>query len=155
MTYSHNRHQSPSLFTTNPAQSNDAYFAAVAPVFRGVAVAAMLLLARIISAFEDSLRYNCDHNTKKFKATMLAMILFMIVLKGSREEKTEFLHRLFERLYAKRTARMKELQAEYTVWRQRKCWMWGGGLRVATPVCSLSGFVFGKDRKCYDALIPD
>ena len=153
------RHQGLSLFTPNTLQSNEAYFAALAPVFRAMVVLGLSLLSRVCAAFEDSLRYNCDHNTKKFKVAMLAMILFMMTLKGSREEKTEFLGRLVERLYAKRNARLKELQAKYLVWRQRKCWAWGGGFiggSICKSVNSLPDMVLtAGDQKSFDALIPD
>ena len=168
MTYLNNRHQSGSqhlsLFTptstsSGTLQTNEADFAALAPVFRGVVALGLSLLARFCGAFEDSLRYNCDHNTKKFNVAMLAMILFMCALKGTREEKTEFLWRMFEKLYAKRKAHMKELHAKYLVWRQRKCWAWGGGLGggfMAGALAILPNvFVAARDEKSFDALIPD
>ena len=163
MTYSNKRHQSgrqsPSHFTPETLQTNDAYFAALAPVFQAVLALGMSLLARVCSAFEDSLRYNCDHNTKKFKAAMFVMILFMIALKGTREEKTEFLDRMFEKLYAKRNALMKELRAEYIKWRQRMCWAWGsrvGGGFIAGALAALPDvFVTADDERSFDALIPN
>ena len=168
MTYSNKRHQSglqrPSPFTPHSVpsttlQSNDAYFAALTPVFRAAVVLGLSLLARVFGSFEDSLRYNCDHNAKKFKAAMLAMILFMIVLKGSREEKTEFLGRMFEKLYAKRNARLKELRAKYIIWRQRKCWAWSDSLRggfICGSVTSLpNAMIAARDKQSFDALIPN
>ena len=157
----------PVPFTPNtgqtPAKANDAYFAALAPVFApmfsGVVVLGLSLLARVCGAFEDSVRYNCDHNTKKFKVAMLAMILFMIALKGTREEKTEFLNRMFEKLYTGRRAQMTKLRAAYIKWRQRKCWMWAGGLRGAalsrvTDVFA-GGMIARRDDGSFDALIPN
>ena len=163
MTYSNNRHQSGSqhlsLFTSNTLQTNDADFAALAPVFRGVVALGLSLLARMCGAFEDSLRYNCDHNTKKFKVAMLAMLLFMCALKGTREEKTELLWRMFEKLYAKRKARMKELRAKYLVWRQRKCWAWGGrfdgGFRGGLFARVSGDNIQAQDQISFDALIPN
>ena len=161
MTYSNrDTNRSPSPFTPHSVpsttlQSNDAYFAALAPVFRAVVVLGMSLLARVCGAFEDSLRYNCDHNTKKFRAAMLAMILFMIALKGSRAEKTEFLGRMFEKLYAKRNARLKDLYAKYLTWRQRQCWMWGGGFKASCLAYVPDMFVAADDQWSFDALIPN
>ena len=77
----------------------------------------------------------------------MALILFMVALPGTREEKTEFFHRMFERLHAKRNARLKALRTAYMVWRQRKCWMWGGGFRRCVLAILPDVFDGAKDEK--------
>lgn len=155
MTYSNTETRNPPPFTRNLFQSNDAYFTALAPAFRAVLAVGVLLFSRLCRAMEDSFRYNCDHSTRKFKIASLAVILFMIVLPGTREEKQEFFDRMFERLYAKRNARLKNLRAAYIIWRQRKCWMWAGGFRNLSLSYLTDVFAGAPDKTSFDALIPD
>ena len=151
MTYSHITPRSPSSFTANPAQDIDAYFAALAPAFAAVSGFMMVLITQVQMAFEASLRSGYEKDSKAFRAAVLALVLLMMALKGSRAEKDIFLEKLFARL----GQRLARIYARYIIWRQRMCWMWGGGLRCGLLSVLPRVFISAEDHVSFDALIPN
>ena len=84
-------------------------------------------------------------------ALMFTVGALMFLHSGTREEKRAFIKRLF----AESEARLDELYEKYRIWRQRKCWMWAGGLRAGALAAMPSVFSGALDLASFDALIPD
>ena len=82
---------------------------------------------------------------------MFTVGALMFLHGGSREEKRAFIKRLF----AESEARLDELYEKYRIWRQRKCWLWGGGFRASALANIPTVFTGARDLASFDALIPD
>ena len=115
--------------------------AAIPSIFQMLMRAALVLMARFARA----------RGPKTRNALILTLSLLLALHGGTSEEKQAF----FERLVAKHKDIQKRLYARYRVWRQRKCWMWGGGFRAGILTAFQSVSVKTWDALTFDALIPD
>ena len=85
----------------------------------------------------------------------MLLALIMATQAGTREQKTELLTRLFAKRGARRRIRLTKIYAKYLIWRQRMCWMWGGGFRAACVEVMRLEFISAQDQISFDALIPN
>ena len=117
-------------------------------------VVSLLFLAVLRMALSLLAQYGAAGGKRgpKTKAKLIFSLCLLFTLScGSFAEKRAFLKRVLA--HAKDT--QDRLYAAYLVWRQRKCWMWGGGYAPGTVtglpyvMSSLSAAL------SHDALIPD
>ena len=166
MTYSHNTSENPLPFTPNPtskdaAHKDRAHSAKITPakiksVKMWAAVAAgMMWMFQIILRQHSEGGARRVQRSRRFRAMLLVMSILLSLIPGTRAEKSARLRQIF----AKANARMAALRREYIIWRQRKCWMWGGGFMngaLASLTDNVGGlFARAGDLQSFDALIPD
>ena len=82
---------------------------------------------------------------------MLVLALLLCLHGGTREEKKAFIKGLVDA----NEVLQDRLDAAYLVWRQRKCWMWGGGYFVGALLALPREITGAGDQKSFAALIPD
>lgn len=114
------------------------------PVFQTLVRFALRLLAQYYAVHGKR-----GPETRKFIVFTLAVLLCLY--KGTMEEKRAFL----KRLMAKHQEVHDRLYARYLVWRQRKCWMWGGGYRAGALSCMPNPTTPILASRSFAALIPD
>ncbi len=140
MTFSNSQPQniSPAIdaVQTSPTDLNG-----LSPLFQMLVSAALVLFAQF------GVRRGPKTRCKIFAVLGLLYILYP----GTHAEKRAFLKQLVAR-HAETQAR---LYARYLVWRQRKCWMWGGGFPAGALTLVPSVLSAARDRHSFDALIPD
>ena len=146
MTYLNSKDQNPSPLTSTPVQTHAAYIAGVSPVVQAVIAKLLLWLAGATSG-----NRNRVFGSGKAGAVISALVMIMICLPGSFAQKKALLQSHIDKV----AATCAKLYAAYLVWRQRKCWMWGGGFMsgALTGLCDV--FAGARDQKSFDALIPN
>jgi hypothetical protein len=77
--------------------------------------------------------------------------MIIICLPGTCQQKKA----LLESHFSKAEAKLGRLRAAYKIWRQRMCWMWGGGFMAAGLTGCEGGSLPALDLMSFDALIPD
>ena len=151
MTYSNTEIRSPSAATSNLAHTHAAYIAAVSPTIQAVIAQLLLWLAGAGGISAKSSRSSRAAYAAKVTAVISAIAAIMVCLPGSYQQKKA----LLESHFAKVTAKLDHLRAAYMIWRQRMCWMWGGGF-ISPSLAGLPGvFMAACDQKSFDALIPN
>ncbi len=110
-------------------------------LFQALVSAALVLLAR----------FSKKRGPKTRNILILTLTLLLALHGGTREEKRAFL----KRLLARHEERQERLYARYLAWRQRKCWMWGGGFQAGALKSKPHAVFPAHDQTSFDALIPD
>ena len=113
------------------------------------------LLQRLMRFVLSLLALRCAPGGKRGPKTK-ALLIFAVALLaalhgGTREDKRAFIKRLF----AKHEEIQDRLQAKYMMWRQRKCWAWGGGYYPGALAALPTAMTGARDLQSFDALIPD
>ena len=104
-----------------------------------------------IAAMDKSRHHNRALISAKTLSLMSALVLFIILRPGSLSEKKALLAYHCN----KAGVQLKQLYAKLRAQRQRRIWMWGGGLRVGSLATLPDVFMAAGDQQSYDALIPD
>lgn len=141
MTFSSSQPHNIALCAADTAQILGDVSGGFSPVFQAVLRAALMMLAR----------YSTRREPKTRKMLIAVLVLLLALFQGTRDEKRAFL----KRLIAQHNEIQARVYARYKIWRQRKCWMWGGGFRAGVLAAFRSGFTSACDKKSFDALIPD
>jgi hypothetical protein len=149
MTYSNRATRRPSLSPQHTPQTHADYIAAVSPAVTAVIMRLLLWLCGETAG--KGSRYGRVIYTAKAAAIMSALAALMVCLPGAFQEKKAFL----ESQFAKVGARLARITAKYIIWRQRKCWMWGGGFMCGAVARLPDRLIAARDQKSFDALIPD
>ena len=160
MTFSNANTSNPSAFTSRPADQNAAQNAAtpaapkVSRVLRLMMAIAMWLVGKMAQArthdgAERMLKSKAIH------AGIIAFLVLLAILPGTRAEKRRLWMSMFAKAKERTNAKLDKLYKAYLVWRQRKCWMWGGGFMNSALARMTDVFKGAPDGKSYDALIPD
>lgn len=97
------------------------------------------------------LRLSRTRGPKARRALVITLMLLMTLHGGTREEKAAFLKDLIER----HEETLDRIYARYRIWRQRQCWMWGGGFYAGALSALPKAFTGARVPKSFDALIPD
>ena len=127
--------------TQTTANLSDAEIAALPFLFQMLVNMALRLLAKCARS-----------RSAKPRARLMVIFGALAYLHGgTREDKRAFLKRLF----ARHEEIQDHLQAVYMTWRQRKCWMWGGGFRAEGLAIFPARSGAARDLQSFDALIPD
>lgn len=147
MTYLNAASQSPFTPLAH-TETHAAYVACVSPAVRAVISQLLLWLCAEVKPQRGS---SLAIRSAKVMAIVSALAGIMVCLPGTFAEKKALLGSHFAAL----TARLDRIYKRYLAWRQRKCWMWGGGC-LARPLTPVIG-AFAKTRDCTDfaARIPD
>ena len=139
MTYSNSRpHNAQTRSTLKRPEDSFAGFPTVLEILVTAVWAVLLRLSR-------------TRGPKARKALVITLMALMCLHGGTREQKTAFLQDLIDT--HERT--LDRIYARYRVWRQRKCWMWGGGFYKGALTALPTTCSGARDRKSFDALIPD
>ena len=152
MTYLNNTSESPFPFTPNPASENAAQNS-VAESMRlwAVITAGIMWMFKMIGRAQGEGQVRRIQASKPYRLMMMLLSMILMVLPGSRAEKRARLKEIMD----KASARMDALYERYLTWRQRKCWMWGGGFMNAMLAVLMAGPNAASDLTSFDALIPD
>ena len=113
--------------------------------------AALAQLLIWLSAATTGGRSGRVFTSAKAAAIMFALATLMVCLPGSFQEKKALLIHHFTKV----GARLDKLYKAYLVWRQRKCWMWGGGYTPGSVSTAANECMPRGDRMSFDAFIPD
>lgn len=152
MTYLNTTTKTPFSFTPCPAsetaaQNQSAESAGLwAVILKGV----MWMFAMTLRAQNEG-QARRVHRSRAFRLVMMTLTLILVIIPGTRAAKTA----RFKQIVGKAQARMKALHRRYMTWRQRKCWMWSGGLMNAMLAALAAGPSSAGDLISFDALIPD
>lgn len=112
-----------------------------ASLFMTLLKLAMVLLARFSRA----------RGPKTRRALVFVLAVLLCLHDGTDAEKKAFLASLIK---ANETLQ-NQLYAAYLVWRQRKCWMWGGGFFAGAITTLPVDVACAGYQRSFAALIPD
>lgn len=127
--------------TQTTANLSDAEIAALPFLFQMLVNMALRLLAKCARS-----------RSAKPRARLMVIFSALAYLHGgTREEKRAFINSLI----ARSEARLDVVYARYRIWRQRQCWMWGGGFPAGALTALQGVSISARDTLSFDALIPD
>ena len=151
MTFSNSKTFRRPAHSSSPVQTHAAYIAAVSPTVQVLIAQLLMWLAGAGGISAQSSRSSRAAHAAKVTAVKSVIVMIMICLPGSYQQKNALLASHF----AKANAKLGRLRAKYMIWRQRMCWMWGGGFMGGALAILPNVFVAALDQKSFDSLIPD
>ena len=121
------------------------------PAYNDMAALSVMFRVLVSAVRAVLLQLSRTRGPKTRKALVITLMALMCLHGGTRQEKRAFLQDLIDR----HEETMDRIYARYRVWRQRKCWMWGGGF-YAGALSALPETIDGaRVQLSFDALIPD
>mgnify|MGYP007079445258 CR=1 FL=1 len=147
MTYSTETPHNQTPIAADPAQTDAAYSASISPMVTAI----ILRLLHGLAALKFRNGSGRFRNSAKAAGLFSAIAVIMACQPGTVRDKIAFL----KDLCAVLGTRLDRIYKRYLIWRQRKCWLWGGGPGHTLPARQSGTPGMARDRLSFDALIPD